>query len=127
MDNITVYCTRCGNPIACEAGREFVFCTRCGHKIILIQPQPVEQEVTSQKPRLQSLSPNPFPIIPLLTSRFPQRNSPKQPRTPSADPSRLLNTSPNRPRHQRILNISPHRLCSLCSLFPRLFLFRLHL
>ena len=50
MDNITVYCTRCGNPIACEAGREFVFCTRCGHKIILTPLQPAEPEVTEPQP-----------------------------------------------------------------------------
>ena len=60
MDNITVYCTRCGNPIACEAGREFVFCTRCGHKIILTPPQPVEQEVTEpQQPEPEVIEPQP--------------------------------------------------------------------
>ena len=60
MDNITVYCTRCGNPIACEAGREFVFCTRCGHKIILTPPQPVEQEVTEpQQPEPEVTEPQP--------------------------------------------------------------------
>ena len=58
MDNITVYCTRCGNPIVCEAGREFVFCTRCGHKIILTPPQPVEQEVTEpQQPEPEVTEP----------------------------------------------------------------------
>ena len=50
MDNITVYCSQCGNPIACEAGREFVFCTRCGHKIILTPLQPAEPEVTEPQP-----------------------------------------------------------------------------
>ena len=62
MDNITVYCTRCGNPIACEAGREFVFCTRCGHKIILIPPQPVEQEVTEPQPETEVTEPQPEPV-----------------------------------------------------------------
>lgn len=60
MDNITVYCSQCGNPIACEAGREFVFCTRCGHKIILTPPQPVEQEVTEpQQPEPEVTEPQP--------------------------------------------------------------------
>ena len=62
MDNITVYCTRCGNPIACEAGREFVFCTRCGHKIILTPPQPVEQEVTEPQPETEVTEPQPKPV-----------------------------------------------------------------
>ena len=40
MENFTVYCPQCGNPVSCEQGREFIFCTRCGHKIILAPPQP---------------------------------------------------------------------------------------
>ncbi|MBQ2428449.1 MAG: hypothetical protein II264_08190, partial [Ruminococcus sp.] len=62
MDNITVYCSQCGNPIACEAGREFVFCTRCGHKIILTPPQPVEQEVTDPQPEPETAEPQPEPV-----------------------------------------------------------------
>ncbi|MBU5461606.1 hypothetical protein [Lachnoclostridium sp. MSJ-17] len=46
MENITVYCTQCGNPISCEQGREFVFCTRCGYKIILTPPSEAPAEVS---------------------------------------------------------------------------------
>ena len=77
MGNRTVYCTKCGNQITCEADREFVFCTRCGHKNILSPLQPAVQPA----PSAQSLSVSAAaPAVPLSVQRPVYQPVPVEPK-----------------------------------------------